>query len=291
MPIPTAPPSDSFTLYTGTAYVGIGDLTIVPGQFVDDVWWDLDAIDGWDAPASVTDRIEQRSADHGGWLRQGYYEPRTLELKGQIVSRTRSSLEQAWALLKSAVQSFDAMDLVVATAGAPVLTASVIQGGAPLLTQKKAVWEFSFSLIAADPRRYAVDTTVASTGLPVTTGGLSLPVVLPLVIGATTTSGTLSVENVGDVATRPTFTITGPCPACAITHSSGRRLNIPDAIDAGRTLTIDTDARSALLDGTASRVVTGTWFELDPGVNEIQFSSSTYDAAALLTVTFRSAWR
>lgn len=279
------------TPFVGAAYVQIGSMTIVDGRHAGGVWWNIDEIDGWDVPAAVTDRVDQRNADHGGWLRQGYYQPRDLELKGALVGRRRQDLAVAWETLKAAVPSFDAMDLTVATEGAPVLTSRVTQDSKPLLSQNSGVWEFSFALTAADPRRYDTTLTTASTGLPTTSGGLALPLVLPLSIGATVASGLIQVTNEGDMATRPTLTIAGPCPPCTITHSSGRRLVVPDAIAAGRTLTIDTDARTALLDGTASRVVTGTWFELDPGLNAIQFGSATYDASALLTVAFRSAWR
>lgn len=292
MPIPVAPPLDSSVLYTGHAYVQIGDLTFVPGTLINGVWWDLEPIDGWSAPPDRTERTEQRNADHGAWLKQGYYAPRDLELKGTLTGQSWSTLNQAWATLKAAVPSFDPVTLVVGETGDFALQADIIQGdGPPLINKNAAEWEFSFSLIAPDPRRYSLDTTSASTGLPVTSGGLSLPITLPITIGATTTSGLLTLTNSGDMPTRPTLTITGPCPPCTITHSSNRRLTVPDAVPAGRSLVLDTDARSAVLDGTASRVVTGTWFELDPGVNSIQFASATYDASALLTVSFRSAWR
>lgn len=287
----TGSSASSVAVYTGTPFVQIGDLTITPGQHVDGVWWDVQ-VDGWDEPASVTERTEQRNADHGAWTKQGYYEARTVEIKGLLVSPVRSERSRAWAQLKAAVPSFDPVLVTVAVVGEPVLQGTFVQGGAPILNQDGgASWEFSFSLIAPDPRRYDVAETTALTGLPVTSGGLSLPISLPLSIGAVTTSGLLTLVNSGDMPTRPTFTITGPCPPCTITHSSGRRLTVPDAVPAGRSLTLDVDSRTALLDGTASRVVTGTWFEFAPGVNEVQFSSATYDAAALLSVSFRSAWR
>lgn len=291
MPIPVAPPVDTTVNYTGRAFVQIGAYVFTPGTLVNGVWQELEPIDGWDSPAAVTERTEQRNADHGAWVKPGYYEARTLELKGMLIGQDWAGLMAAWATLRAQVPSFDPVTLVVAQKGAPLLQTSVIQGGEALLNQNAAEWEFSFSLIAADPRRYAIDVTTAATGLPVTTGGLSLPISLPLSIGATTTSGLISVTNAGDMPTRPTLTITGPCPPCSITHSSGRRLSIPDAVPAGRSLVLDVDSRTAVLDGTASRVVTGTWFDLDPGVNTIQFSATTYDSSALLSVSFRSAWR
>lgn len=284
----------SADLYTGAAYVQVGDLTITPGSVVDGVLWDLEPVEGWNRPAPVTEGFEQRNADHGGWRRPNYYEPRDLELKGLLnpVTAGWSGLNAAWSTLRAAVPSFDSVTLTVAEPGRPVLQADVVQVGEPITTPGDLGWAFSVPLLAVDPRLYDTDESTDSTGLPITSGGLSLPLTLPLTIGATTSSGMLSGFNAGDVATRPVFTITGPCPAGAsLTHDSGRRLYIPEAVPAGSVLTIDTDARTALLDGVALRVVTGSWFEFEPGMNTVQFAASSYDAGATLGVSFRSAWR
>lgn len=282
-----ASPTD---IHEGESYVQIGDLRIVPGVQTDGVVWNVEPLNGWDTPAEVTERLEQRNADHGGWLRRGYYQPRDIELRGGLYGHDWAALSQAWSQVVAAVPSFDPVTLTVATPGSPVLQTTVVQGGSPILERTDG-WTFSFSLLAADPRRYSTIETVASTAMTATSGGLSLPLSLPLSLGATKTSGVLTVTNEGDMPTRPTLRVFGPCPPLAITHSSGRRLVVPDPVGAGQVLTIDTDARSAVVDGTATRVVTGTWFELEPGVNEIQFSSASYDPAARLSVSFRSAWR
>jgi hypothetical protein len=68
-------------------------------------------------------------------------------------------------------------------------------------------------------------------------------------------------------------------------------LRIAEAVPAGRSLVIDTKSRTALLDGVANRTVTGSWPVLRPGSNTFVFNASAYDAGALLTVSYRSAWR
>jgi hypothetical protein len=48
------------------------------------------------------------------------------------------------------------------------------------------------------------------------------------------------------------------------------------------------EARSVLEQGTASRnqwITSRGWFSLDPGVNDIIFSASSYDPSARMTVT------
>ena len=63
----------------------------------------------------------------------------------------------------------------------------------------------------------------------------------------------------------------------------------------GDVLTIDTDARTVLLNGSVSRrrflTVPAGWPTI-PGNSAVtyQFQSSTYNASATLTATWRSAW-
>ena len=71
-------------------------------------------------------------------------------------------------------------------------------------------------------------------------------------------------------------------------------LTYQSVIEAGRTLEIDTEARTVFLDGneSASRrsLVVGTWPELLPGTSDVGFRAADNDAAGTLTVEWRSAW-
>lgn len=274
-------------LHTGT--LTLGDVTL--GETDDNgVDWILEAITGWsDAPPS-TGTVDQRSADHGGWAGQAFYAPRAIELTGAIVAADWATCGAAIDQLMAAIP-LGMTDWLVVDEGYRSLQALVRQDGDPIIARSDGWARFSISLVAPDPRRYSSTQVTASTGLPVTSGGLSLPITLPLVIGATTASGRLVVTNDGNMPTRPVFAVAGPCPPFAISHGSGRRLAAPEAVGAGRTLYIDVDKRMALLDGTALRIITGSWFDLDPGVNEIQFSAATFDASAQMTISYRSAWR
>jgi hypothetical protein len=255
------------------------------------VEWILEELKGWDDLPPSTGNTEQRAADHGGWSSDAYYAPRVVEITGWLIADGWAGASLALDRLWGAVP-LQAADWMYVAEGARTLCAMVRQEQDPLVDRTAGWAKFSLSLSADDPRRYSSDETTLSTGLPSTTGGLSLPLSLPLTINATTTSGVLSVTNAGNMPTRPTFTIAGPVSAASITHrSSGKTLRIPDGVPSGRTLTIDTDRRLALLDGTAPRVVTGSWFEYEPGTNEVAFSASAYNSSALLTSAHRSAWR
>ena len=62
----------------------------------------------------------------------------------------------------------------------------------------------------------------------------------------------------------------------------------------GEFLVIDTDARSVLLQGTASRRSTmlpgSDWFALKPGATPVLFRARDYAPAARLTAEWRDAW-
>lgn len=298
MPIPVQPPTTLGTGGPGTPgdvtqprLATLGDLVFgAVDQYGTLIY--LTDVGGWSGSGGVTAQIEQRAADHGGWVPSSYLTARSYDVSLTLVGGSFALTEQSVALIAGGVPVGDLATLTVFTPGGDPLQADVVQGGDMLTSQKGAVAQMSISLVAPDPRRYSVEDAIASTGLPVSTGGLTLPEVLPLTIGATLASGVLTAVNTGNYATRPTLTVTGPCPPFQITHlETGKTLRFSDALTAGRSLVIDTDKRRVTLDGTASRTVTGTWFEYAPGTNTVSFTSSTYDAGATLTSQHRSAWR
>lgn len=257
------------------------------------VEWLLEGLSGWDAVGS-TGSVEQRASDHGGWLSPAFYAPRLVEVSGSLLAASWDAASRALDRLWQAVP-LSTLDTLYVAETERTLTALVRQEGDPL-TERRGGWaRFSLSLIAPDPRRYAVDVTTVETGLGSTAGGLSLPVTLPLSIAADTTSGVLVAVNGGNMGTRPTLTVHGPVDPFTITHRGGegvsRTLRYHEAVPAGRFLVIDTDKRTALLDGTTTRRLTGTWFEYEPGDNEVVFSATSYSSTARLVSEHRNAWR
>jgi hypothetical protein len=265
----------------------------------------LTALTGWWSGTGSTGEVTQRSADHGGWSNMPYRTPRHIEIDVEV---NAADYDAATSAIERVIDAIPLRsDTLIVASGAEALQATVQQDGDPVLSRaedqggKRPGWaKITIPLMAPDPRRYSVDTLTTQTGLPQTTGGMSLPLSLPLSVGATLSSGVLRVTNEGNLDTPPTLVVQGPCPPFTL---SGRRvdtdgtphptgtLRFADAIAAGRSLIIDTANRRALMDGTATRTVTGTWFTFAPGDNEVSFSAATYDAGALLTSTHRSAWK
>lgn len=286
-----------------TARLTIGPVTM-SGSHLDPVVdaygceWLLTKLDGWDDGWSARSggSDDSRTADHGVYADEVWAGPRVVIAEGRVKTPSWDTATLAFERLMGAVPLSDLTTMTVAhgvTGVLPTKQAAVRQGGDPRITVRNSGYlGFSLSLMAPDPRRYSTLLSSVSTGLPNTTGGETFPVTFPVVIGATVTSGQVTATNEGNVDTPPTLTITGPCPPCAVTHlGTNQRLAVVDAIDAGRTLTLDTVNRVARLDGTTDRTVTGSWFHLAPGPNPIGFSAISYDPAALLTINYRSAWK
>lgn len=149
-------------------------------------------------------------------------------------------------------------------------------------------------LDASDPRIYAQRQSTAATGLPSAAGGLTFPVTFPATFGAVSSANTILATNDGNFGTRPVLVITGPVDTPTVLHTtSGRFLKFALTLADGDTLTVDLDAKSVLLNGTASRrsalTADSSWWELAAGSNTVQYNAAA-TTASTLTMTWRSAW-
>lgn len=149
-------------------------------------------------------------------------------------------------------------------------------------------------LAATDPRVYANAETSASTSLPSAGGGLNFDAVADFTFGAVSTGGTITAENAGTFGTPVTFRIDGPATDPRVENlTTGESLGLDVTVADGDYLVIDTAARTVLLNGTASRyssLVSGSsFFDLEPGENELTFRAAT-TTTATLTAAWRSAW-
>lgn len=276
---------------TGPVSYMLDDLVVVH-NYVDDnqVRWGIEDIEGLDGLGD-TGTVEQYPADPGGWPLPAVHTPREVTVVGWLVSPHWSFTTTAIEQIKAALPLSTLGDLTVSITGDRDRLLRVRQQGKPLFKRDGRFCNYNLSLVAPDPRVYATELTVVSTGLPSSSGGLTLPFSLPTPIAATTVSGVLTVVNEGNMATRPLLRVSGPCPPFTLTHHSGRTLSYPYAVAAGRFIELDTATRVAREDGTAVRPVSGAWFDYSPGMNTVAFAASSYDAGALLTSTHRSAWK
>jgi hypothetical protein len=151
------------------------------------------------------------------------------------------------------------------------------------------------AFVALDPMIYSGAEHVESVGLPMTSGGLTLPVTLPFTIGATVAGGSLTLANAGTAPTGLLLRIDGPVaePRVSLQTDAGTEtLWLDLTLDTGQWLDIDTQARTVYLNGTASRrgQAYGDWPLLPTSGGELSWTAAAYEAAALLTVTWHDSW-
>lgn len=260
------------------------------------VAWFLQSLDGWDSP-EVRSEFQDREADHGSWASPVYLGSRPITLAGTVEAPDRASLDTALDQLYAAAALTD----TTLTVWESMPKQTVVRRSGKLLAQhatdRTATW--SVMVTAADPRRYGTTLQTGTTGLPATSGGLTFPITFPITFSATTVSGQINAVNSGSMDTRPVLTIAGPvvAPTVSALYPDGTVRQLAYSLDlvSGDVLVVDTDAHTVILNGGVSRrrfmTVSGGWPTI-PASSTVnyQFQSSTYNATATLTATWRSAW-
>lgn len=260
------------------------------------VAWHLQEMEGWDG-SEVRAEYQVREYDHGAWAAPVYLSERPITLAGKVVAPDLIALDGAMEQLRAAA----ALTATVLTVYETVpKQATVRRSGKPLIRpMSDRVAEFSLLVTAADPRRYSTALQSQTTGLPVTTGGPSPPLTPPITLSASSVTGTINAANTGTIDCPPVLTIAGPvtAPRILVQQPDGtvQTLSYSQNLLAGEELVIDCNARTVVLDGTASRrryLSVPLGWPLIPagGTAVIQFQSTVYDASAMITAEWRSAW-
>ncbi|MFG3050317.1 phage distal tail protein [Kitasatospora sp. NPDC048239] len=254
-----------------------------------------DGLRGW-AGAAVRTQYTERQGAHGVWAGPTYLGARVITLAGTITAPSLAALDAAAEQLYAAASLTDTTLTVAETIPKQ---ATVRCSGEPLVDyETDRVARYSVMLTAADPRRYALYEQGGNTKLPSGSGGVTLPITLPLTIAAGSSSGTVTLQNQGTIATSPRFVVGGPLPGFTIlvqySDSTVRQLTYTDTVGAADVLIIDTGARTVVLNGTVSRrrYLSGQWPDIPPGQTvTVQWVSAGSDPSALLWAYARSAWK
>ena len=258
--------------------------------------WTLQTLEGWDSP-DVRAEFTDREGDNGSWASPVYLGSRPITLGGTIIAPSQSLLEQAMDQLRAAA-GLDDTTLTV-WEGVPKQATVRRSGKALMQYVTDTVATYSVMVTAADPRRYDTNLQTGSTGLPLTSGGLTLPATLPWTLSATTVAGQITAFNAGTFETRPVLIlngpVTGPKILAQLPDGTVQFLTYSQDLASGEQLVIDTDAHTVIVNGQASRrrflTIPNGWPTIPAQSTVIfQFSASTYNASALLTARWRSAW-
>jgi hypothetical protein len=174
---------------------------------------------------------------------------------------------------------------------------TVYRQGEVLLTEETATtYQWTVNLIAPDPRKFA-DPLTASTGLPSSTGGLSVPFTVPFSIASMVVSGRCVLTNPGNATGPVTLRIDGPVVGPQIVHvGSGLALTFASSLSlaAGEWLEVDMEAQTALANGQAAAsrnqfITQRGWSGFSPAGNEWDFSAVS--GTGQLTVTAVPTWQ
>ncbi|MDN3356088.1 phage tail domain-containing protein [Actinomadura sp. DC4] len=269
---------------------------------VDDagVEWRLTDVEGWFGRSGVGVRTarDDRPGRHGSFRGPAYRSERVITLGGVVRAPDAATLDAAADVFAALCDEGDILYTLVGTDASGIAKQCDVELNAEskFAHETDTVASWQLQLAAPDPLRYAVAQSTATCGLATTTGGLTFPLVFPLDFGVGPGGGTLVLVNEGNTATWPTWAIIGPAPNPVILNTdTGERLALAGlTIDAGQTLTLDTDARTVMLQGVASRrgalTADSTWFPLRPGATRIAFQAASYDPSANLAAAWRSAW-
>lgn len=302
MPYPSATTYPSALLYPGVdsgvgfdgSMIAIGDL-VLNAEDANGVLWLVESFSGWGSPGSTVE-LTQRARGHGATASEGWLKARVMSLDGVIDAPTPAGLRVAVDAFTAAV-SLGSFQLTVAEAGLIRHVDAVRQDEVILSWLDAHTARFSIQVAAKDPRKFG-DLASYSTRLPFSSGGLVRPSTWPRTWTGVSGTGKISVTNPGNTEAPVWLRIDGPLPAGghSVTHTGKQRtltFGTTLALAAGEFLTVDMDRKEVLAQGQSARsgyVTSRGWFSLDPGVNEIAFSSVNYSETASLTLSTKPAW-
>lgn len=226
-----------------------------------------------------------RPRQHGAWAGLTLFGERIVTLDLQVMS---GATQQPFTAVLAGVASAFA-NILDPSAGLPALQfmqpgwatprqvyGRPTKGGYPInadLQYGKAL--IPVEITCPDPLIYDTATQLVTAGLPSPTAGLAFPVGFNATFGASF-GGSLTLGNSGNEALHPIFTFTGPVTWPTVTIGAAS-LTFQLTLAQGDTLVVDCAARTAILNGTASRagtIATGSrWLTVPPGGATVGFSS------------------
>lgn len=287
-------------IYAGSLIIveGMGvTLAGVPVHGVDaaGVEWVAEGVGGWWAAPESSGELSRRAYRDGAWAEPAFHVGKTLVVSGGLIAPDRVKARDAVENLMGAVPLDVPAALVVSEDGLD-RHMMVRQEGQPIvewLSDRVVRW--NVQLQAPDPRRFSGDgvapTYSAITYLPEQSGGLTAPFTAPFTVPGVVTSGSVTVTNKGTARTPVRATMYGPLDN-PVLRSGTQSMTFNLSLDATEYLVVDLDARTAKLNGQASRrgTMTGHWITVAPG-DSLSFDASTYSSAARMIVEWSDSWR
>lgn len=243
----------------------------------------------WNIPLRIN--RDDKTGKDGGLFYSAKYGARTISFNGKIKSSTSSGLNNAIRAFTAAFsKNISTLPLKIRLSDNTEKTIYAYVSSMPeiVLTVKEMgsfVAIYRVSLVCEDPFFIDVATYSDSVGL-IQLGGFSIPTTIPI-SSPSSSGGTLTINNTGDVEVYPKLTITGAlnCQNPTIKNSTtGEQVQFLGTLIASDILIIQ-NTQSGLevtLNGSnALQYLSGDLFSLVVGNNTIVFSASAYTTANL----------
>lgn len=276
---------------------------------------DAKGITGWDDLPDLETGDVSLPDRHGAWPGARWAKPRTVSatvwLLPETVDRARGTMRGfRAATAPDGGERWLAVRLHGETLACRArVSRRVVSQDRGYVTQGAARAELQW--VATDPRRFGTEERQAVIRLPQPESGLAWAapdspdgtpdagLAWPLDWGAAGSTGAATALNSGETAAHPVVEFRGPVRRPALTRlTDGLRLSYGITLAASEVLTVDTQAGTVVLNGTASRLYTATarsapeqLFLLEPGETPLAFRSedTTPDPGASVTVRWRDA--
>lgn len=244
------------------------------------VEWVVTSEDGWSSSPPIRATIEDKTASDGAWGGPGFYGARVVNLVGKAWAPTRAAMLAAKDRIKASINPRDITTLTVEEEHLTRISSVRLSDQISLKDQTAQIFDWGFTVVATDPRRYGIDTMTGSASLPVgIADGRTYDKAYDYVYGTVTPNyvGSVWLDNIGDYDLTPALiTFTGPVIDPRVEHvQSARFLQFDVSVEWGETLIVDLRQQTVLLNGETNRAYTitagSTWFMLAPGVNELLY--------------------
>ena len=227
---------------------------------------------------------------------------RTISIEGHIIGRCTESCVKAWTVFKSVLDT--AGMSLSARLGDIGFQMQVWQSASAPLVKWAGVnmLQFSVGLTSLDPCLYGLEMVSGVSGLPSTSGGMTLPYCFGSANGPVSSwtwkediiSGRVVLSNVGNASSPVFIRIDGPVVNPQVSHvESGHVMAFDMNLGIGHYVTINGMNHEILVDGfdpARGHVVRREWSQAVAGVNEWAFSASEYSSDARMTVSFYPAY-
>ncbi len=258
-------------------------------------------IDGLDFP-SMRVSSYNRPGEDGGIVSNVFYGMRSVSITGMVMGSNCEQYEDNRQLLVEACSTnkdefgYPTLTRFVAinTAGesfyfdGQVTNVSVLRGG--LIKAS----EFQISVIVPDHTIYSSTSSSSGSIVRQSGTGFEWPFDWPILWG-TTSGGTATLNNTGNVEVYPVITITGSATSPYILNSTTDKfIQLNYTFDVSDVLVIDMGAKTVLLNGTTNLISAKTsasdWWSLVPGNNVINYTTSTSSDTGTVEVTWHNGF-